>query len=310
MGGMWGHGKTGRVGWHLKASRTFWMAAAIIAGAALFTSLFLPPALAAQPAYSFQSPFSAEQCDRAIVAARQELTRDGSRSHGRLLLAEGLLCRGLEDDPTALDSAAEILRQIVRDEPANFFAQLELADALRKRFPLSDEAQTMLGRARQLLDGTDVGAARQRLAQYIDDNLAAMAEQHARTLPLVQTRAAALATGTLPPADMAGFVILLAQTGPDGVVQAERSLETYLTRHYDDMLATLYRAELLRAGGAAERARPLYADAEARLCHAGTVQSSECSLARWRLEQLDRKVSDGRETGAATGREEETPAKR
>jgi tetratricopeptide (TPR) repeat protein len=241
--------------------------------------------VAAQPAYSFRNPFNPQQCERAIRAGKQALAQQEWSAGARMLLAEGLLCRGLEDDPRALDAAAEMLRRIVAEEASNFFAQLELADALRKRFPLSDEAQAALRRARAGLDASDLGAARQALTDYIDENLAAMAQQRAVILPPLRSRAEALESGTLSASDLADSVILLSESGPDGIDQAERGLDVYLALHPGDALGTLYRAEILRLEGQGTRSLPLYAEAEKRLCVPGAAPSSQCSLARWRLKQ-------------------------
>jgi tetratricopeptide (TPR) repeat protein len=202
-----------------------------------------------------------------------------------MLVAEGLLCEGLEDNPAALDAAARMLRRLVADEPLNFFAALDLADALRKRFPLSDEAQAALRRARQLLANADVGAARRDLTDYIDENLAAIAQQRATLLPLLRGKANALESGRLSASDMADSVILLSETGRDGIEQAERDVDVYLALHPGDTLGTLYRAEILRLEGQDAQSLPLYAEAARGLCVAGAVPSSYCSLARWRLKQ-------------------------
>lgn len=253
-----------------------------------------PSVSGAEPAYSFHSPFHPQQCDRAIDAGHRQLDRDPSDGTGRMLVAEGLLCRGLEDDPGALDAAIGMLRQIAADQPAHFFAQLELADALRKRFPLSDDAQAALLRARDLLQTADVGAARQELTDYIDENLAAVAQHRAGALPFLEESAQRLATNTLSPAEMAGFISVLAQTGPEGLLGAEQRLDTYLMRHTDDALATLYRAELLRGRVLPETSRRLYAEAEARLCDRprAEAESPECRLARSRERQLREREAD------------------
>ncbi|MFI5364029.1 MAG: hypothetical protein ACHQ4J_00245 [Candidatus Binatia bacterium] len=216
-----------------------------------------------------------------------------------MILAEGWLCKGLDDNPAALDLAIDLLRQRVAEEPSNFFARLELADAIRKRYPLSGEAQSALRQAGGTLASADVGAAREELAQYVHENSAAIEQQRLHTLPLVESRLAELKAGTLSPADMAGLVILLADTGPDGVGYAQRSLETYLAVRPDDMLATLYQAEILRARGKVQRCPPLYSKAVALLCHDDTPPSSACALARWRLEQLRQQTTNVLSTAAS-----------
>jgi tetratricopeptide (TPR) repeat protein len=243
------------------------------------------PTSGLEPAYSFRSPFDPQQCERAIRAGKRALEQDEASSRAQALLADGLLCRGLEDDPGALDAAAEMFRRIVAEEPSNFFAGLELADALRKRFPLSDEAESALRRAQRILPNADVGAAREDLTDYIEENLAAMAQQKASILPILRGRAEALASGSLSATELADSVILLSETGPGGIDRAQRGLDVYLARHPGDALGTLYRAEILRLAGQGAGSLPLYTEAEKHLCVPGTVPSSECSLARWRLTQ-------------------------
>jgi hypothetical protein len=250
-------------------------------------------------AFSFRNPFNPQQCERAIGAGKQALAQDEPSSGARMLLAEGLLCRGLEDDPWALDAAISLFRRTVAQEPSNFFAQLELADALRKRFPLSDEAWTALQRVEGMLPNADVGAARGELAEYVDENLAAMANSRARTLPLLPVERAALATGIISPSDMAAFLSQLALTGPDGVREAEDSLEKYVARHGDDETAALQRAEILRGTVDPSASRALYAAAAARLCSPVTPEHRECAQAKWRLEQVERTLARGGEAQIA-----------
>jgi hypothetical protein len=206
-----------------------------------------------------------------------------------MLLAEGLLCKGIEDDPGALDAAVEMFRRILADEPFNFFVELELADALRKRFPLSDEAQTALHRARQLLDNADVGAVRSELTDYIDGNLGAVEQQRARALPILQEYETAYAQGSLSSAGAVQFVDLLALTGPAGLAEARGMLDRYLEKHPDDAVAALHRAEIWRGSLAGTQSRGLYMEAEARLCPSnGAAQKrTECELAKWRLKQFE-----------------------
>lgn len=162
--------------WRRKADRgrVGAIAAAVVLG-------FNASAAIADPAYSYRSPFHPEQCEKAIVAGRRAVAADAENRRARLILAEGLLCRGLQGDSQALDAAIALLEQTVTDEPANFFAQLELADALRQRSPVSEQAERALQHARDLLAAADVGAARQELAAYIDENLAAVAQSRAVT---------------------------------------------------------------------------------------------------------------------------------
>jgi tetratricopeptide (TPR) repeat protein len=275
-------------------------AIASIGGGLVATALVLLSvlhfALAAEAAYSFRSPFHPQQCDHA-VAAGQRLLQRAPTSEARVLLAEGLLCRGLdEDDPWALEEAIEMFRRVLADEPGSFFALLDLADALRGRFPLSEEARTAMIRVRDALGNADVGDARESLAEYIDDNLATFADQRRHALPLLQTWAAALAADSLSSADIPGFVSLLAQTGPEGLRRAEDGLDRYLAMGRDDTLVTFYRAEISRGRATPERLRLMYEQIAARSCGSDpSTQAAQCSVARLRLSQL-RRLTNRRES--------------
>ncbi len=250
---------------------------------------------AIEPAYSFRNPFDPEQCDRAIRFAERRLEQEPTDPWARQLRAEGLLCRGLDDDPWALDEAIALLREIVADKPDNFFAQLALADALRKRFPASGEAQAALRRARELLAAVDDGPARAELAEYLTENAAAITAHRSRVLALVREREGAFAAAS--PQDVAALVRALPQTGPAGIERAEQHLEVYLMEHDDAALRTLYRAELMRGRAPPARCRMLYADAVSALCAA--PPSDDCALAQRRLAQLDQRIADRQRSAAS-----------
>jgi hypothetical protein len=93
-----------------------------------------------------------------------------------------MLCQGFEGDAWALDAAIRLLGEVLSKEPSSFWAQLALADALRKRFPASPEAALALDRALQLLARSDVGDAREDLRVYITTNATAIADQNERVL--------------------------------------------------------------------------------------------------------------------------------
>ncbi len=145
-----------------------------LAGTVVVALLLSALPAAADPAYRYRSPFHPDQCDKAIASATDDLESDPDNRRARLILAEGHLCRGLTGAPAALDTAIDLLQQITSVEPSNFFAQLDLADAIRRRSPFAVAAAPALQRARTLLAFTEVGAARRDLERYIDDNLAAV----------------------------------------------------------------------------------------------------------------------------------------
>ncbi len=182
-------------------------------------------ASATEAAFSYRNPFHPEQCERAIRFAEQQLVQNPSSAKARMVLAEGLLCRGLDDDPDSLDESIALLREIVREDPSDFFAQLDLSDALRRRFPLSAAAERTATRARILLDHADLGAAADDLRQYIEENVAAVVAGRADAQPLLQRSAATGVADTLSPSAMRQFLGVLALTGPDGLAGAATATE-------------------------------------------------------------------------------------
>lgn len=264
--------------------------AVVIASASSLTL----PASAVEPAYSFRNPFHPEQCERAIRFADRLLEREPANRRGRLIRAEGYLCKGLNDDPVALDQAIFLLSQSVAEQPDNFFARLELADAEYKRFPLSGRAEAALEQLGDLLHSDRLGAARHELESHVTEKRAAAERRVARTLPLLQRYGAHYQADTLPPPAMAELVSLLVLTGTDGVARAAQLLDAFLARHPDATLATLYRGEILLARGAVFDARSLYREAANQLCRANAPQQRhDCSLARRRITELERFGSEG-----------------
>ncbi len=253
------------------------------------TLLFASRLSAAEPvAYSFQNPLHPRQCDRAIHFSERRLANDQASIKWRMVLAEGFLCKGLEDDPWALEAAISLFREIVAEQPSNVFARLELADALRKQFPLSDEAEQAVRGAGELLEKADVGAARESLVGYVDQNAAALAAQRARAIPSIENGEEEFANGAEWSEGMSTRVSILTQMGPDGLARAERDLSKYLAVRGRDALAMFYQAEVLRGRILPARSQALYAAIEPRLCHpaAGPLEPAECSVARLRLKQM------------------------
>jgi hypothetical protein len=103
----------------------------------------------APAAPSFRSPFHPDECVPAILEAERQLGMSPGALRWERILAQGFLCLGLKDDPAALDRAAAIFRAVLAKAPKDIQAQLGLADALRKRAPLSPEALAELNRAKQ-----------------------------------------------------------------------------------------------------------------------------------------------------------------
>jgi hypothetical protein len=289
MRGMWRHGKATRSGGQLNVSRAPW-AAAVTAGAALFTSLSFAPALAVQPTYSFRSPFDPQQCDLATRAGQAAVRQKPESMKARLLLAEGLLCAGLDGNPFALEDAVAQLRDIVAEDPANLYAQLEYADALRKQFPASVEAYSTLVRVRRTLKVADIGAARPDLGQYIAENLGAIRDQRARNAEFLLPRESHAADGTLPKEEALRAVALLAEMGAHGRRRAEKLIGTIAARGEETGALKLMRVDLLIPRLEPEHAVALYSEAAAHAC-AG-AESDACSMVQQRLANICRWVSN------------------
>lgn len=239
------------------------------------------------PVFSFNNPFHPQQCGKAIQFARLRLRQAPTAIDAQMLLAEGLLCSGLADDPTALDGAIRILKRIVRRAPTNFFAQLGLADALRKRFPLSDDALLSLARAQELSRQSDLGEGRQELMNYIRENRAAIDAYRSQHLPSL-LRARMPSPIAWSDEDLGRIPSLMAQRGPQGQMAAVRALKAYSTRHPNDVRTHFYRTEVLRGRAADLVSTRHYKALYQALCSNPEVDSKtpECSVIRLRLSQL------------------------
>lgn len=127
----------------------------------------------AQTAPHFRYPFHPDECVAAILEARRQLGMNPGSLRWQRVLAQGFLCMGLKDDPVALDRAAAIFRAVLATAPEDIQAQVGLADALRKRAPLSPEALAELDRARQLIEDS-AGPVPPQLGRYVGENLVAL----------------------------------------------------------------------------------------------------------------------------------------
>jgi hypothetical protein len=201
-----------------------------------------------------------------------------------------LLCRGLErDDPWALEAALDAFRSQLSSAPNDFFAQLYVVEAMRRRYPLADETLAAFERAQATLAVADVGAARPALSAHLRETLAGLQAHRKQFLPLLRARTAALQKHvSLPAVQLIDLLTLLPQTGPAGMDRASAILETELTRAPDVALDTFYRAEISRGRESPRVVARLYRDAAAALCAAARAPPlNECQRARWRLEQLE-----------------------
>lgn len=244
---------------------------------------------AALASLTYSNPFHPEQCAPAVRAARRALEAHPEDSRARSILAEGLLCLGLEtDDPWALAAAIAAFQARISAGSSDFFDYLYLAEALRRRYPLADAVPTAFEHAAAQLTSADVGAARDELAAYLGTARQAVEAHRRQFLPLLERRAAQLELGTLTASRLLDLLVVLAQTGPAGVDRALEVLEARLARRYDPTLDTFYRAEILRGRGAPAAVAALYRATREALCRGETPNApGECARAAWRLEQLD-----------------------
>jgi hypothetical protein len=223
-----------------------------------------------------------------VEAARRVLADRHGDARARQILAEGLLCRGLErDDPWALAGAIRGFEERLAVDPGDFFAALYLAEALERRFPLADVTVRAFERAAAVLIDAEVGAARPALGKHLRSSLEWLREYRDRTFRLLRDRERELSEGSLPPDRVGEFFTLVALTGPDRARWAARALEAHSSRHPDRLLDTFYRAEILRGAGAPEQVEALYRSAEAIACDRQSSRADLCPRIRRRLEQLE-----------------------
>ena len=260
-------------------------------GAAAVVLISTDPLLhAAEPlsaaSYSYATPFHPTQCRAAIGAGCKALERNPSDRRARLILAEGFLCAGLQDDAWALDAAISRLERIIADEPANFFARLDLADAVRMRYPLSDAAHDTLAMADDLLDDADIGAAGPDLRRYVRQNIRGL--EAARSVASGSLTAAGEPSPIgAQPLSLAALArsTQLALTGPSAATQVQSVLDAHLRRTPNDPLAFLLSAELQLGRAPRETVRDLYQKAKAMLC-IDVRYPTQCDLATRRIKQL------------------------
>lgn len=172
--------------------------------------------------------------------------------------------------------------------PNDFFAQLYEAEALRRRFPLSERVPRAFERAAATLATADVGEARASLASYLREELAAVASHRAQFLPLLERREAEAQRGTLSALGSTDLLVLLGQTGPAGVDRALGLLDGEPGHRLGQSLSVFYRAELIRGRDDRASVAALYRSARDALCSRGASNSqNECQRARWRLQQME-----------------------
>jgi len=181
------------------------MCAGLVVGAAGSSAIALP------------TPFHPEQCDLAISEGTTRVEANPGDLRAVEIMAEGLLCRGVEcDDPWALNDSIELLRRVRDAGAANFFTQLYLAEALWRRYPYSvfaigefEEAEGMLDSGRPLADA-------ERFRRHIRLAIESIRDTVSRTatsLRRIDERSTDVAAA---PEDMADGLVILATTGAAG----------------------------------------------------------------------------------------------
>lgn len=224
------------------------------------------------PPYVYLSPFHPELCDVAVNTATE-----GGNCDMRML-AEGLYCRGLDDDPLSLHLAALLFARLRRVEPGEFFLTLEYAETMHKLYPHSDAAREALLEAHHALREADVGAARERLEQHLRQNLMALRDEFPAqwALPLVSLNA--VEDESSRAASTIAFAV--AQRGPSAAADVASALKRRLTATPDDPIIILRLAEFAEGWTGAGFQDGL-AQAVSQLC----PLEPECDTARRRLTQ-------------------------
>lgn len=174
-------------------------------------------------AVSFQNPFHADQCDRAIAYAMSRL--GGSQdARAEEILAEGLLCRGLAGDDWALLEAIERFEVIVRRRPAAIHAWVSLAEARRRHASASLEALEATIAARHRLDTHTGDGASRALIRHLRENEMAMREQREALLGFLERMEPEAARGDLSPGDIQRVASAAGLLGGAGREAARRVL--------------------------------------------------------------------------------------
>lgn len=266
-------------------------------GSALRPSIVLPLTILAgflwwadpsDAVVGYQTPFTSEQCGMALEHAQRLLDDNPGDLRASMVHAEALLCAGQQDDPEALDQAAEGFRQILARDPNNFFAYLYLAEATRARFSFSNAAIRAFMQARSVLSEADVGAARASLDAYIAQTIREVREQQQHFAQMIYDTEATLAAGTASSHQVGQLLMIQARTGPEGLERAAVLLDAYVAAGHRDPILKFYRAEMLRGRLARPTLAALYQAAEPYLCAEGGdfADRQACPLARLRLQQL------------------------
>jgi len=269
-----------------------WCFYMVLLGRPSLTLLLTAFLLWSNPCYSatgYPNPFTPEQCGIARAHAEQVLRSNPNDERAGSTRAEALLCEGLQDDPGALDQAIDAFEQVLMDEPQNFFARLYLAEALRKRFFLSDDAAEAFTVARDALSQADVGAANAALDAYLARTLQELREQQLHFALVIHDLQAAVNAGAASAHQVGELLTLIAQTGRGAPTRALAMLDAYLGTHPNETLDTFYRAEILRGRLPRATLESLYRSAEINLCgdRRDTANDQACSLARGRLKRLE-----------------------
>lgn len=225
--------------------------------------VFVPcsPTLASSATYRYRGYFRIEQCGAAINLGHRLVRHDASSFRGSIILAEGLLCRGVHGDDWALEDSITLLREIVTENPRDFFSTLALADALRERYPYSIDAEEVFERSRELVEDADLGAARGSFVEYIDTKRRDIERSRSSAAKRLLRTAASFERTSASTDGLGEFLLQLSRTGERGALQALERLDAYLPLGNDDPSALYYRAEILRGRATRAAVAKLYAKA-------------------------------------------------
>jgi hypothetical protein len=286
---MWKIGRAGRVrsiGQHLKCSRAPWSHPLAVSCLWLLASLAQAQG---QAAPAFRSPFHPDECVPAILEAQRQLGMNPGAGRWQRILAQGFLCMGLKDDPVALDRAAAIFRAVLAKAPEDIPAQVGLADALRRRAPLSPEALAELNRAQQLVEHR-AEPVPPRLGRYVAENLVALDRRRSEFLNPGGAAGATARIGVELSAR--GHIEIDLERGPRGFPTARLRVAVLLREEGARPRALVWLAELRRQQGRYRDARTLLRWVRAQPCRAAPPGDVDCNFAREQDMKLAEQCAD------------------
>jgi len=244
-------------------------------------------------AETFRSPFHPDECLAAIAEARRQFAMHGTTLRWQRVLGQGFLCMGLKDGPLALDQAAATFRAVLAKDPDDLTAQVGLADAVRRRTPLSPDALAQLRKAQRLLAAHPQTAGPRYLDSYLAENVHALEQRRSQsqnettTQDGGQNREAQLSTRGQIETDL--------ERGRGGYNSAHRHAIELLAAEGFRSSAVTWLAEVLYQRGHYAMAHAMFAWVLAKPCRLSPPNALDCNVAREREAKLAEERADWRQ---------------